>query len=105
MAGVLARWLSTGLLGFVLPLALPILYLCAAFLFPALPLRWATGRGPPTLLAAGEWLLAGFICAIGVFRFQKRAEPLAPVRPVFARGLLLSAGAAGLFLALADLVR
>jgi hypothetical protein len=105
MAGVLASGLSSGLLGFVLPIALPILYLGSAFLLPALPLRWFTGRAAVTPFAVSEWLFAGFICAIGIFRFQKRAEPLAPVRPAFAQWLFLSAGATGLFLALADLVR
>ena len=101
--GVVGTGVTAGVFGLLLPWAVPILYLAAAFLFLALPLRWATGRAPLTLLATGEWLLAAAISAIGVFRAAQSAAPVAPVRPQFARGLLVAGWGAALVLALAEL--
>jgi hypothetical protein len=101
--GLLGSGLAVGLLVLVLPWALPILYLASAFLSLAMPLRWITGHAPLSLASAGQWLLALAIAAVGIFRAAQRAEPVAPVRPEFARGLLIAAWGAALVLALADL--
>ena len=95
--------LTTGVFGLLLPWALPVLYLSAAFLVLAMPLRWLTGRAPLGLLPAAEWLLAGAVSLLGIVRAAQGALPVAPVRPEFARGLLVAAWGASLLLALAEL--
>ena len=101
--GVIGTGVTAGAFGLLLPWAMPIAYLAAAFLLLALPLRWVTGREHLTLLASGEWLLAAAISAIGVARAAQGASPLAPVRPEFARGLLVAGWACALLLAIAEL--
>ena len=87
--GLLGTGMALALVGLVLPWAMPIAYLAASFLVLALPLRWLSGHAPLTLLFCGEWLLAAAVSAVGIFRAAQRFEPLAPVRPEFARALLL----------------
>jgi hypothetical protein len=101
--GMLGSGITVGLLVLVLPWALPILYLASAFLSLALPLRWATGHQPFSLFALGEWLLSLVVAVIGIYRAARKAEPVAPVRAEFARGLLFAAWGCALILALADL--
>jgi hypothetical protein len=67
---------------------LPLLYCASSFLCLALPMRWVTGRAPISWLSALELLLAVAIALVGVVRAFRGDEPVAPVRPVFARTML-----------------
>lgn len=84
---------------------LPPLYLAAAYLSLDLPLRWLFGREPLSLLGVGTWLLAAAVDAAGIARAVQGAAPIAPVRPQFARALLVVAWATALLLVVADFAR
>jgi len=80
--------LGAALSALVLLWGLPLLYAASSFLVLALPLRWVTGREHPSLLGIGELLGAFAIAVIGILRAISGSEPIAPVRPVFARAML-----------------
>jgi hypothetical protein len=105
VAGGLGAGLLAGLVGLVLPLALPFLYFSAAFFTLVVPLRWLFGPVPPGLPWLLLWAGAAVVSIIGIIRAAQRQEPLAPVRPEFARAMLLVGWGAALVLALTDLVR
>jgi hypothetical protein len=84
---------------------LPIAYLAGAYLAASLPLRWAAGHEPLTLPSFGLWALGTAISLIGLFRVRTRAEPVAPVRPEFARGMLFAGWGGALILAICSLSR
>jgi len=86
----------------VLLWGMPILYAASSFLVLALPLRWLTGRSQPTWLTMGELTAALAIAAIGLLRAAQGAEPIAPVRRVFARTMLGLCWLGALLLAAAD---
>jgi len=87
----------------VLLWGLPLLYAAASFLTLALPLRWLTGREPVSLLGVLELLLAIAISLVGLFRALQGSEPIAPVRPEFARAMLGLCWLAALLLVIADI--
>ncbi|GAC1341552.1 MAG: hypothetical protein NVSMB23_13240 [Myxococcales bacterium] len=88
-----------GLLG-----ALPILYAAGAYLTLDLPLRWATGHERVSLAGLALFACAAGVSLVGIARAVQGAPPVAPVRPVFARGLLVAGWAAALICALADVL-
>ena len=69
-------------------LGLPLAYLFAAYLVIDLPARWFAHKD-----AYGRWGLLLFaasaaVACVGVVRAKRNAEPIAPVRPVFAKAML-----------------
>ncbi len=83
--------------------ALPLLYLAAAYLTLDLPVRLLAGR----VHFSAEGMLA-FASAVGMSLFGlsralRDVPPVAPVRPGFARAMLLVGWAAALLLTVADL--
>lgn len=82
---------------------LPVLYLAASYLVLDIPARWMAGREPLSLWSAGELLIALVVSLIGVARVLQEAPPVAPVRPRFARALLLASWIAGLVFTIGDL--
>jgi hypothetical protein len=83
--------------------ALPVIYLAGAYLVLDLPLRFLAHRQGPTLAAVGELLLAGAVSFVGIARAVQDAAPVAPVRPRFARAMLLLGWVTALLLVVADI--
>lgn len=87
----------------VLLFGMPVVYLASSYLALDLPLRWMSGRESPDwvsgLLVAGAWIVA----LVGVGRVLRDAEPLAPVRPRFAKVMLALSWVAGLLFTISDL--
>lgn len=81
---------------------LPPLYLAAAYLSLDLPLRWLFGREHLSLVGLGTWVAAAAVDAAGIARAVQGAAPIAPVRPQFARALLVLAWLTALLLVVAD---
>lgn len=111
-AGQVARFfagLTGGTVGGVFELVLlcglPVLYAVASFLFLALPLRLAFGGARFSLVGLLAWLAAAGLSVLGVVRAAQGAEPIAPVRPAFARNLLILMWIFSAVLAVADLSR
>ena len=104
-----ATVLGTGLVGLVfvlgLPWLVPVLYLAAAYNAVSLPLRWAAGHEPFTLASFGLFAAGVVVTAIGALRAQQKMEPVAPVRPEFARGMLYTGWAGAFLLAVCSLAR
>ncbi len=104
-----ATMLGTGLVGLVfvlgLPWMVPVLYLAAAYLALSLPLRWAAGHEAFTLVTFGEFAAGLVITGIGALRAQQKMDPVAPVRPGFARAMLYAGWAGAFLLAVCSLVR
>jgi hypothetical protein len=104
-----ATALGTGLVGLAfllgLPWAVPIVYLAGAYLALSLPLRWAAGHEAFTLTTFGEFAAGVVVTAIGAMRAQQKMEPVAPVRPEFARGMLFAGWAGAFLLAVCSLAR
>lgn len=84
-------------------LGLPLLYAVAAYLTFDLPARLFSGRVRFSGNGLLVFLAALGVSLLGVSRMRRGAPPVAPVRPKFARAMLLAAWAAGLLLTLADL--
>jgi hypothetical protein len=84
-------------------LGLPILYAVAAYLTLDLPGRLLAGRVHFTGLGLLVFLSAGCVSLLGISRMLHDAPPVAPVRPRFARAMLLVGWAAALLLTFADL--
>jgi hypothetical protein len=84
-------------------LGLPILYAVAAYLTLDLPARLMWGRAPFSGLGLLVFLAAVGVSLLGISRLVRDAPPVAPVRPKFARALLLASWAAALLLTVADL--
>jgi hypothetical protein len=94
----------SGVFGVVLVFALPFLYLAAAYLAIDLPLRWMLGREASnwmTLLAFFGSIVLGLV---GLTRTLQLAQPVAPVRPQFARAMFVLSWVAGLLMTIGDLV-
>ena len=104
-----ATVLGTGLVGLVfvlgLPWLLPIVYLAAAYLVLSLPLRWAAGHEAFTLATLGQFAAGVVITGIGALRAQQEMDPVAPVRPAFARGMLYAGWVGAFLLAVCSLSR
>ncbi|HUJ26058.1 MAG TPA: hypothetical protein VLW85_08575 [Myxococcales bacterium] len=101
------RAMVNALVGGALQLALlwtlPFLYLAAAYLALDLPARWLWHRP-----AFGGWGVVLFsaaltLCLVGIARAIQHAEPVAPVRPKFARAMLGLSWVAALLLTIGDL--
>jgi hypothetical protein len=90
-------------LDLVLLVTLPLLYLAASYLLLDLPLRWLLRREPATLPGGAELLLALIVSLVGIARSRREAEPVAPVRPAFARAMLGLGWVAALLLTIGDL--
>ena len=94
--------LTAGLIALFLLWGLPVLYAASAFLTLALPLRWITGRAPFSIWGLLELLCAIAISVMGLARAALGSEPVAPVRPPFARAMLGFCWLGALLVALAD---
>ncbi|HYV66111.1 MAG TPA: hypothetical protein VE964_07695 [Myxococcales bacterium] len=84
-------------------LGLPILYAVAAYLTFDLPARLFAGQARFSSTGLLVFLAALGVSFLGLSRMLRGAAPVAPVRPKFARAMLLATWAAGLLLTLADL--
>jgi hypothetical protein len=84
-------------------LGLPILYLASSFLVLDLPVRWATGRAQPVWTSGLMLAAAVVVSLIGVARAVQTAQPVAPVRPEFAKLMLGLSWVAALLLTMGDL--
>ena len=101
------KGLVSGLLSLVLELVLlwclPFAYLTATYFVLDLPARWLAHR--PLF---GRWGMVVFlaalaICFTGVMRAVQNAEPIAPVRPRFAKALFGLSWVLALILTIGDL--
>lgn len=88
----------------VVMLGLPILYAASAYLTLDLPARLFAGRVRFSGTGFLFFLAALGVSLLGVSRTVRGAVPVAPVRPRFARAMLLAGWAAALLLTVADLV-
>jgi hypothetical protein len=84
-------------------LGLPIVYAVGAYLTFDLPARLFTGRSHFSGTGLLVFLAALGVSLLGLSRMLRGAAPVAPVRPKFARAMLLATWAAALLLTLADL--
>jgi len=84
-------------------LGLPILYAVAAYLTLDLPARLLAGRVHFTGFGLLVFLCGVCVSLLGISRMLHGAPPVAPVRPRFARAMLLVGWAAALLLTFADL--
>jgi hypothetical protein len=104
-----ATLLGTGLVGLVfvlgLPWAVPILYVAGGYLALSLPLRWAAGQEAFTLATFGQFAAGLVVTVVGALRAQQKMDPVAPVRPEFARGMLYTGWAGAFVLAVCSLAR
>ncbi len=107
-------WLTRGTTGVVQDLVgtafdllllcgLPVLYLAASYLALDLPARWLFRREPLSALRGLEFVVALAISLIGITRVRQQAQPVAPVRPQFARLLFLGSWLAALVFTISDL--
>jgi hypothetical protein len=87
----------------LLMLGLPLLYAVAAYLTLDLPARLVAGRAHFSGTGLLVFLAAVGVSLLGVLRMLRGAPPVAPVRPKFARAMLLATWAAALLLTVADL--
>ncbi len=81
---------------------LPFFYLAAAYLVLDLPLRWLSHRSAP-----GGWALALFagsaiVSLTGISRALQNVQPVAPVRPAFAKAMFGLSWMAALLMVLGD---
>jgi len=84
-------------------LGLPMLYAVAAYLTLDLPARLLAGRVHFTAFGLLVFLCAVCVSLLGLSRMLHEAAPVAPVRPRFARAMLLVGWAVALLLTVADL--
>jgi hypothetical protein len=84
-------------------LGLPIVYAAGAYLALDLPARLFAGRVHFSALGLLIFLASVAVCLLGISRMLQEAPPVAPVRPRFARAMLLVSWAAALLLTVADL--
>jgi hypothetical protein len=82
--------------------ALPFFYLAAAYLVLDLPLRWLSHRNSPGGWAVALFAGAAIVCLTGISRAVQNVQPIAPVRPVFAKAMLGLSWLAALLLVLGD---
>ena len=97
-------WLVVGTAAdLLLMFGLPLLYAVAAYLTLDLPARLFAGRAHFSSTGVGVFLASLGVSFLGLSRLLRGAPPVAPVRPKFARAMLLATWAAALLLTLADL--
>lgn len=82
--------------------ALPFFYLAAAYLVLDLPLRWLSHRSAPGGWAVALFAGAAIVCLTGAARALQNVQPIAPVRPVFAKAMFGLCWVAALLLVLGD---
>ena len=87
----------------VVMVGLPILYAASAYLTLDLPARLFAGRVHFSAVGFLFFLAAVGVSLLGLSRALREATPVAPVRPKFARAMLLAGWAAALLLTVADL--
>ena len=81
----------------------PVVYVAASYLALDLPARWIFGPAHFSWLGFGVFAAAAGLSFLGVSRALRSAPPVAPVRPVFARTMLIVTWGAALVLTIADL--
>ena len=91
-------------LDLVLLLTLPIIYLAASFALLDLPMRWLSGRESATWLGIAEVAVALIVALVGLARVLQDAQPLAPVRPRFAKAMFGLGWVAAVLLTAGDLI-
>jgi hypothetical protein len=84
-------------------LTLPVAYFVAAYLVLDLPVGLVAGRKHFSSLGLLAFAAAVGVSLLGVSRALREAPPLVPVRPRFARAMLLVGWSAALLLTVADL--
>jgi hypothetical protein len=87
----------------VVLLGLPLVYFVAAYLVLDLPARLIAGRVHFSSLGFLAFVASVGVCLLGVSRTLREAPPVVPVRPRFARAMLLAGWSAALLLTVADL--
>jgi hypothetical protein len=88
----------------VLLLILPFLYLVSAYLALDLPARWIVHRAPWGNWAGVVFLGSLAVGLVGITRAMRNAQPVAPVRPQFAKAMLGLSWLAALLCTIGDLV-
>lgn len=83
--------------------SLPLAYLGGAYLLVDLPARWAVGREPFTGTGFLLFLGSVAISLVGLSRMIRRAPPVAPVRPQFARAMLIASWVGAVLCTMGDL--
>ena len=102
-AGVALSDLLGAVMDVIVMLGLPLLYAASAYLTLDLPARLFAGRVRFSGTGFLFFLAALGVSLLGVSRTVRGAVPVAPVRPKFARAMLLAGWAAALLLTVADL--
>ena len=87
----------------VVLLCLPFAYFAGAYLVLDLPARLAAGRVHFTSVGLLAFGAAVAVSLLGVSRAMRDAPPVVPVRPRFAKAMLLAGWSAALLLTVADL--
>jgi hypothetical protein len=91
------------LVDLVVLIVLPFAYLASAYLLLDLPGRLVAGKVGFGGIGALVFLAAAAISVLGVVRALREAAPVVPVRPEFAKAMLLAGWVAALLLTVADL--
>jgi len=91
-------------LDLVLLCTLPLAYLVGSYLVLDLPARWVVHRQSATGTAALIFLAALAVSIVSLVRFAKGAEPIAPVRPRFAKTMLALSWLLALLCTVGDVV-
>jgi hypothetical protein len=84
-------------------LGLPIAYFVAAYLVLDLPAGLISGRKHFSALGLLVFAVSVGVSLFGISRAMREAPPVVPVRPLFARAMLLAGWSAALLLTVADL--
>jgi hypothetical protein len=87
----------------VLLCCLPLSYLVASYLALDLPARWAMGRQPLTGTSLLIFVGSLAVCLGGIVRALLNSQPIAPVRPRFAKAMLALGWVASLLFTIGDL--
>ena len=81
----------------------PLAYLAASYALFDLPAGWLFLHEPVTGTGLGLFAAAFLVCLLGAFRAAQGAAPIVPVRPKFAKAMLVLGWATGFLLAVAGL--
>jgi uncharacterized membrane protein (DUF485 family) len=99
--------LFSGIFGNLIALALlwatPLAYLCASYFAVDLPARVVAHRVAWGWTGVLVFLASAIVSAIGISRALRNAEPIAPVRPQFAKAMLALSWVAGILFTIGDL--
>ncbi|HWE24763.1 MAG TPA: hypothetical protein VG496_12575 [Myxococcales bacterium] len=87
----------------VVLIGLPLLYFAAAYLVLDLPAGLVAGRTHFSSLGLLAFAASVAVSLLGISRAMREAPPVVPVRPRFARAMLLAGWSAALLLTVADL--